>query len=342
MRPISTFIAIPAILLVGLGLAGCGAPSTDPTPTPEATTSAEPTTEVVEITPWGEDGELASDWAVDDSALAGGRTVDAEHCAPSEHGTGANTLSCGTTADATSACWLTESPTQMACLDESAPDEKTVRLIALAGSAPATTSPVEDPIPLWLELDDGSMFAAVNGGAFSPPAGYLVAYTRIDGGGDGYEVIVVPDDGSAEIFDVSTDLWSVAVGVDGQEGVEERTVARAWHLGGRSLPESSGDTPSGTDAVNGRWCEAPQSQNGYGCVTIALPSYTIEDTGQTWEFVSFTELGGTVQLDAADAPFGTFYPAGTPIPADLLMGTADIPDEDRIWSSQSGMMLVRG
>lgn len=342
MRPISTLLAIPAIVLVALGLTGCGAPGTDSAATPAPSASAEPATEVVDITPWGEDGELASGWDLDLNALSGGGTVDAEYCAASEHSTGENTLSCGTTADATSACWLTESPTRMACLDESAPDEQTLRLVALSGPAPATTKPVEDPIPLWLELDDGATFAAVNGGAFSPPEGYLVAYTRIDGGGDAYQEIVVPDDGSADIIDMSADLWSVIVGADGQEGVESRTVERAWYVGGRSLPEAADGDASGAEALNGYWCEAPQSQNGYGCVTIDLPTYTVEDTGQTWDFTHVDDTGDLVQLDTTDAPFGTFYPAGVAIPADSLMGTDDLPDQDRIWSSQSGMMLVRG
>ena len=344
MRPSSTLLAVSAAVLVAFSLAGCGGPSPDPTPTQEQTAAAEPATEIIEIAPWDENGDLTSDWTLDDSTIGGGGAVDAESCLPSEHGTGENTVSCGTTADATSACWITETPMQMACLDESAPDAQTVRLIGLSGPAPATTEPVEDPSPLWLELDDGSMFAAVNGGAFSPPEGFLVAYARIDGGGDEdrFEEIVVPADDSADIIDKTADRWSVTVGADGQEDVEDRTVARAWYIGGRTLPEGRDDTATGAEAVNGRWCEAPQSQNGYGCLTIALPTYTIEDTGQTWDFASVDDSGDVVELAAVDAPFGTFYPAGVPIPADSLMGAADIPDQDRIWSGQSGMMLVRG
>jgi len=339
MRPIPTLVAIPAVLLLAVGLAGCGAPDTtaDPSPTTSETASAEPATEIVEITPWGEDGALSSEWTIDSEAQPGG-TVDSEFCRASEHGTGDNTLSCGTTADSTSACWITESPMQMACLNEGVPDARTLELISLSGAAPATTSAVEEPLPLWLELDDGSVFVSVNGGAFSPPTGYLVAYVAVSGA-DAFEEIVVPDDESAPTIDTSTDLWGVTVGVDGEDGVEQRSVVRAWYLGGRVIPEDSAD--EGIGVLNGHWCEAPQSRNGHGCLTIALPTYTIDDTGQTWDFTSVAETGNTIAISTVDAPFGDFYPAGVPIPAEALMGIADLPEQDRIWSTQSGMMLVR-
>ncbi|WP_105565273.1 hypothetical protein [Microbacterium halophytorum] len=46
--------------------------------------------------------------------------------------------------------------------------------------------------------------------------------------------------------------------------------------------------------------------------------------------------------NTADAPFGTSCPAGTPSPAETLMGMQDGPDEERLYSGQRGMMLIRG
>lgn len=338
-------IAVPALLLLGIGLTACGdAPGAEPTPTAKPTEQAEQAaaaTEVIELAPFTEDGELSEGWSLDESALTGGGSVSAEFCDTSEHGAGENTVSCGSTADATSACWLTERSTQIACLDEAAPEEQTLRLIPLSGPAPTGTAAAEEPIPLWLELEDGSVFVSVNGGAFSPPEGYLVAYTRVSGPGDDFEEVVVPDDDSAPVIDKSEDQWSVTVGVDGEESVETRQVERAWLLAGRTAPEP---VASGVEIVNGDWCDAPQSQNGDGCLTIALPNYTIHATGQTWPFVHVTDPNpdGTIGLDVEGAPFGIYYPAGVPIPAEMLMGTADMPDQERIYSGQSGTMLIRG
>lgn len=330
-------LAAPALLTIGLGVTACGEKAEEQS----TVKPAAPTTEVIELAPFTEDGDLAEGWSLDETALSGGGSVSAEGCGPSEHGAGENTVSCGSSADATSACWLTERSTQIACLDEAAPEEETVRLIPLSGPAPSETPAAEDPIPLWLELEDGSVFSSVNGGAFSPPEGYLVAYTRLAGGGDEFEEIVVPDDDSAPVIDTSGEQWSVTVGVDGEEGVETRAVERAWLLAGRTAPEP---VATGVEVVNGNWCEAPQSQNGDGCVTIALPNYTIDATGKTWPFmhVADPQADGTIALDAEGAPFGTYYPAGVPIPAEMLMGTADLPDQERIYSSQSGTMLIRG
>ncbi|QZY51222.1 hypothetical protein [Leucobacter tenebrionis] len=341
MRARNALLTVAATVVLGLGLAGCGG-GADPEPTESTPTATpEPATEVIEVAPFTEDGTTADGWSVDDSTLAGGYAIPADTCRASEHGAGENTIACGSTADALSACWLTEQRDRIACLDEAEPEATTLRMIQLDGTAPAPTEASDEPDPLWLELEDGSMFVAVNGGAFTPPDGYLVAYTRLDGDGERFEELLVPDDDSAPIIDRGEDLWTVAVGADGEgaESVTTKRVTRAWVLAGRSLPEPEA---SGPETANGRWCEAPQSHEAYGCVTIAYPDFTIEETGETWPFTGFSAEGdGTIALSAEGAPFGTYYPAGTPIPAESLMGTADAPEQERIWSSQSGMMLFR-
>lgn len=349
MRLRSASITIAAIVTFGLtlGLAACGEKEEPPTATETPVETEAPATEVIEVAPFTDDGELADGWTADAATLEGDYAIPADTCRPSEHGAGANTVACGSTADALSACWLTEQSDQIACLDEVESEAQNVRLIQLDTAAPGSTEAAEEPDPLWLELEDGSTFLAVNGGAFSPPEGYLVGYTRIDGDGERFEELLVPADDSAPMIDRSTDMWTVIRGADGKgtDTIEPQQVARAWVLAGRTLPEPAAEDPAAAptpESFNGRWCEAPQSMEGRtGCVTIAYPNYTIESSGQTWPFAGLTEQEDTVTLITTDAPFGTYYPAGMNIPAETLMGVADSPEEDRLWSSQSGLMLFR-
>ena len=106
-------------------------------------------------------------------------------------------------------------------------------------------------------------------------------------------------------------------------------------------PEASATETQGP-AVNGRWCPTPESQDRYGCVTIAYPTATY-DSGDTRELTDRGDLygdGGTSYI-APGAPFGRFYPAGTPIALPDYYSGADLPDQDRIWNGQTAVMLVR-
>lgn len=97
----------------------------------------------------------------------------------------------------------------------------------------------------------------------------------------------------------------------------------------------------GGDA-NGHWCPTPESQGNSGCVTIALPTATY-DSGNVSELTDRGDLngdGGTAYI-APGAPFGTFYPAGTPIALPDYYAGADLPDQDRIWNGQTAVLLVR-
>lgn len=97
--------------------------------------------------------------------------------------------------------------------------------------------------------------------------------------------------------------------------------------------------------VNGRWCPTPESSGDESCVTVELPD-AVYDHGAE---VGITEHGspwahddGSFEFAGVDAPFGSFYPAGVPIPdlPDYYPGE-DLPDQDRIWNGQSGVMLLR-
>jgi hypothetical protein len=92
---------------------------------------------------------------------------------------------------------------------------------------------------------------------------------------------------------------------------------------------------------DGRWCPTPESEGNNGCVTITLPtaSYDNGTTEQLAEAGASSD-GGT-NFMTTGAPFGTFYPAGTPIALPDYYTGADVPDQDRIWNGQTAVMLVR-
>lgn len=113
-----------------------------------------------------------------------------------------------------------------------------------------------------------------------------------------------------------------------------------------ATPEPTAErTPSAED-INGRWCPTAESSATDSCVTITLPNATY-DGGTVIDITqhgapSKTEDGG-FSFTTVDAPFGTYYPAGTELAGgtpDYYLGT-DLPDADRIWNGQRGAMLVR-
>ena len=130
--------------------------------------------------------------------------------------------------------------------------------------------------------------------------------------------------GLPPVLTTTTFAWDEATGTVNEEGSEA------------SATEAQGP------AVNGRWCPTPESQDRYGCVTIAYPTATY-DSGDTRELTDRGDLygdGGTSYI-APGAPFGTFYPAGAPIALPDYYSGTDLPDQDRIWNGQTGTMLVR-
>lgn len=110
-------------------------------------------------------------------------------------------------------------------------------------------------------------------------------------------------------------------------------------------PEPTEEAEPVAEDIDGRWCPTPESPEGSACVTIALPDATYDD-GTVVDITAHgtpTEADGGFTFSMADAPFGTFYPAGVPIPGgtpDYYAGS-DLPDRDRIWEGQTGTMLVR-
>lgn len=113
-------------------------------------------------------------------------------------------------------------------------------------------------------------------------------------------------------------------------------------------PEDQPEEPkSPEEAINGRWCPTADSEStSYGCVTVDFPNaeydegdlgpFSIAEHDSPWP-----QDNGATTFSQIDAPFGDYYPAGLPIDLPDYYGGSDLPDQDRIWNGQSGVMLVR-
>lgn len=97
--------------------------------------------------------------------------------------------------------------------------------------------------------------------------------------------------------------------------------------------------PEGT--VDGRWCPTPESSSPE-CVTVKLPT-VVFDSGvtETIKGEGHDNGDGGLTYIYEGAPFGTFYPAGTPIDLPDYYSGADLVDQDRIWNGQTSVMFVR-
>lgn len=93
--------------------------------------------------------------------------------------------------------------------------------------------------------------------------------------------------------------------------------------------------------IDGKWCPTPESPAAEGCLTVALPVVSYEDSGRVGELAPIGMENGGFQFTGVDAPFGTYYPAGVAIEIPSYYSGADLPDQDRIWNSQTGTMMLR-
>lgn len=148
-------------------------------------------------------------------------------------------------------------------------------------------------------------------------------------------------DAVAERIDDSTITLTFAVSGGANVPPILTTTTYTWDEATSSvLAEDLEQAAGGT--ADGRWCPTAESDDPNGCVTIALPTATY-DNGTTVELTDGgDEYGdGGTHFAMPGAPFGTFYPAGTPIALPDYYAGADLPDQDRIWNGQTAVMLVR-
>lgn len=136
-------------------------------------------------------------------------------------------------------------------------------------------------------------------------------------------------------------LWPINGTNTAQCGVDRVTVPWPDPNAPEEAPADEPAAEPAAEDINGRWCPTPESQSSDGCVSIALPNVTYENSGTVAELThTGIEFGG-FQFIVPDAPFGGYYPAGVAIEMPSYYAGVDLPDQDRIWNGQTGTLMLR-
>ncbi|WP_344325903.1 vWA domain-containing protein [Aeromicrobium halocynthiae] len=121
------------------------------------------------INPFDADGSVGSQWQVSDergTRLAGGEgdVLTGGGFGPSPHGVGPDTYYLGASADSAHACWgMPQDAYAVLCMVD--PWSTELRQLSLEAPLPRVQA-ADDAWPLGIELEDGSRWAARNGGAW--------------------------------------------------------------------------------------------------------------------------------------------------------------------------------
>lgn len=141
-------------------------------------------------------------------------------------------------------------------------------------------------------------------------------------------------------------LWPVNQTHAAQCGVEKVVVPWASATDAAEQATPAPDAVQETavpvaEDINGRWCPTAESPASNGCLTVALPSATDENTGHVSQIRHIEGAGTGFLFIGEGAPFGAYYPAGVALDVpDYYPGT-DLPEQDRIWNGQTGTLMVR-
>lgn len=209
------------------------APRKRPQPGPGSTSGNG--TIVTVINPFNSTG-LQDGWQLDRDNPSGTRVS----CyGTSYNAMGPGTLTCGITADGANACWRGDSPEpEVWCLDTFDVESKTLRVLPAEDLPERTTAP-EEPEPLFLQLEDGSIWFDRFGGAWGGRSDGLVGIAGCAndvGICDGMSKKLLA--GDAPGIDLSGKYWKVKVGELGDPRVDypepiSMTVSRVWFMAGR-------------------------------------------------------------------------------------------------------------
>ena len=207
---------------------------------------AQADTVVTTIDPFTDTG-LKPEWSLDtfqqDSEPLDcyGQYYGADSSSP--YALGPGTHDCGGTADSAAACWSAQFDLGLLwCLDLFDPWSKALRVLPAINVVDDTVAP-DEPKPMFLELDDGSVWWARTGGAWSG---------RTDGWNPVYgcanqvglcrngEYYILADPDGAPVVDDSDNTWTVTVGTtDISSGsdvpaspLKTRAVTEAWFMAG--------------------------------------------------------------------------------------------------------------
>lgn len=107
------------------------------------------------------------------------------------------------------------------------------------------------------------------------------------------------------------------------------------------VPEETAEPePEAPDGIDGEWCPTPESAET-ACVRVELPTATYDDGTTAELFVGGEQADGVIDYGMDGAPFGTYYPSGIAIEIPDYYPGADLPDEERVWNSQTGTLMTR-
>lgn len=206
------------------------------TPPPPASSPADPgavasgKTEVIIVEPFNDDGTKKAEYSVDDAAR---RPVDCSSGLPSDSGVTPGTYMCGGTSDSAYACFAAGEESLL-CL-YSAMDE-TLYLYEATGIAAETPVP-DEPLPLNVELADGTIWDLRQGGSWNfTPEGTTGMYDCHEGScPDDAGLTLVQVDGQP-VFNESGDVWTAH---QAESGTDPATlpapttveVVRVWFIG---------------------------------------------------------------------------------------------------------------
>jgi hypothetical protein len=241
---------------------------------------------ITTINPFTDSG-LKRGWSLDTSQQDSGESLDCYGSvlgadSGSPYAVGPGTHDCGTTASATPACWSAQLDVgSVWCLSNTDPYSRTLRVLSAVDIYEDTAAPAE-PRPMFVELDDGSVWFARIGGAWSGRSDHWEpAFGCSNDVGlcaeDPQYFIVADPDGAPVVADTNGDgVWEVTVGTtDIHSGfgavaspLETRRVAQAWFVAGRhgmvAAPEpfycsgtceetdTRGDAPAQADLLGAR------------------------------------------------------------------------------------------
>lgn len=209
-----------------------------PTPTPVATG---PATQVQQVSPFSSDGQLMGEFTI---GTATGSPVVCTDDKGSPNGSTTDTHACGPASLRAQACWKSpvaaDNGAALYCLTN---PWSTALVKRPATSIPPTTPRVADPLPLGVELGDGSRWAYYAGGGWPAyPEGHTALYECVQGCRRGQALGHVT---GQPAVNKSQPAWTmVRLDADGT-GPTPVAVRTAWFIASAIKPEAY-PTASGT------------------------------------------------------------------------------------------------
>lgn len=208
-------IRLAALCLTVLALVGCSptptqnsspaAPSETSTspapPSSEPASSATAGTQTILINPFNADGSVSDAYSVEAGEVG---PVDCSSGEPSPFALSPNTHSCGSTSDSAYACWANPGEaSSLLCLYS----PTGTQLASVKATGMRSTPKADDPVPMGIELADGSRWWLYWGGGYASPDGTSVKYVCYEGCSAPTLALVQADD--EPLMDKTAATWTI-------------------------------------------------------------------------------------------------------------------------------------